>query len=362
MCPREEDEVTEHDDAIVQSPGVATPGLSQVFEFHVDDTLHGTRIDTFLARHLRNHSAWRLMRIVRAGLVHVDHIQADEAQRVYSGQTVRVHLIEPPDRVLESDPAEVPIVYADPWMLVVDKPAGLIAHPTGEYQVNSLANVLQTHVDQLTPLKGLLRPGIVHRLDRQTSGLMVIGLTHLSHRNLSMGFEAGRVSKSYLALTEGVLAQDTGSLKLAIGRAATGRHVLMSCRGDAREPRPSQTNYEVIERFPQHTLVKATPLTGRNHQIRVHLAHIGHPLIGDEFYKAHGQFHPLRPKFIPNPDDPDEEEPDPGPIETGLPIRRHALHACRLAFAHPITGLWMEFHSSLPPDFVETIQVLRAMP
>ena len=331
-----------------------------LFEFQVDDTLHGTRIDTFLARHLRNHSSWRLMRVVRAGLVHVDHIQADEAQRVYSGQAVRVQLIEPPDRVLESDPTEVPIIYSDPWMLVVDKPAGLIAHPTGEYQINSLANVLQTHVDTLTPLKGLLRPGIVHRLDRQTSGLMVVGLTHLSHRNLSMGFEAGRVSKSYLALTEGVFTADMGSLKQAIGRAATGRHVLMSCRGDAREPRPSQTNYEVIERFSNHTLVKATPLTGRNHQIRVHFAHIGHPLVGDEFYQAHGQFHPLRPKFIPNSDVPDDEEPDSGPIETGLPIRRHALHACRLAFAHPITGLWMEFQSSLPPDFLETVQVLRA--
>ncbi len=331
-----------------------------MFEFIVDHTLHGTRIDSFLARHLRNHSAWRLMRIVRAGLVQVDHIPADETVRVFAGQSVRVQLLEPPDRVLESDPTEVPIVYSDPWMLVVDKPAGLIAHPTGEYQINSLANVLQTHLDQLTPLRGLLRPGIVHRLDRQTSGLMVIGLTHLSHRNLSMGFEAGRVSKSYLALTEGVFTADTGCLKQAIGRAATGRHVLMSCRGDAQEPRPSQTNYEVIERFPNHTLVKATPLTGRNHQIRVHFAHIGHPLIGDEFYKAHGQFHPLRPKFIPNPDDPDAEEPDPGPIETGLPIRRHALHACRLAFAHPITGLWMEFHSSLPPDFIETIEMLRS--
>jgi 23S rRNA pseudouridine1911/1915/1917 synthase len=334
-------------------------GRSLVFEFHVEHTLHGTRIDTFLSRHLRNHSAWRLMRLVRAGLVQVEHITADETVRVFAGQSVRVELIEPPDHVFESDPAEVPILYSDPWMLVVDKPAGLIAHPTGEYQINSLANVLQTYVDRLTEVRGLLRPGIVHRLDRQTSGLMVVALTHHSHRNLSMGFEAGRVSKSYMALTEGVLGHDRGSIKHAIGRAVTGRHVLMSCRGDAIEPRPSQTNYEVIERFANHTLVKTTPLTGRNHQIRVHMAHLGHPLIGDAFYKAHGQFHPLRPKFVPPVDDPEAEDPDPGPIETGYPIRRHALHACRLAFAHPITGLWMEFHSDLPDDFRETIEVLR---
>ena len=148
----------------------------------------------------------------------------------------------------------------------------------------------------------------------------------------------------------------------------------MSCRGDCRDPRPSQTNYEVIERYPGHTLVKATPLTGRNHQIRVHFAHLGHPLIGDEFYKANGQFHPLRPKATTktvrlseseaiDPDsasvDSGEDELDIDPIETGFPIRRHALHACRLAFAHPISGLWMEFHSQLPEDFRQTIEILR---
>lgn len=354
--------------------GAVPPTELPAFEFVVEHTLHGTRIDTFLSRHFRNYSSWRLMRVVRAGMVRVDHIQADETVRVFAGQTVCVQLIEPPDRVLESDPTEVPVIYSDPWMLIVDKPAGLIAHPTGEFQVNSLANVLQTYVDRLTPARGLLRPGIVHRLDRQTSGLMVVALTHQSHRNISMGFEAGRVSKSYLALTEGVFASTSGSIKHPIGRAATGRHVLMSCRGDCRDPRPSQTNYEVIERYPGHTLVKATPLTGRNHQIRVHFAHLGHPLIGDEFYKANGQFHPLRPKATTktvrlseseaiDPDsasaDSDEDELDIDPIETGFPIRRHALHACRLAFAHPISGLWMEFHSQLPEDFRQTIEILR---
>lgn len=362
----------------VRSGAVPLKELSS-FEFFVEHTLHGTRIDTFLSRHFRNYSAWRLMRIVRAGRVWVDHIQADETLRVFAGQTVSVQLIEPPDRVLESDSTEVPILYSDPWMLIVDKPAGLIAHPTGEFQINSLANVLQTYVDRMTPVRGLLRPGIVHRLDRQTSGLMVVALTHQSHRNISMGFEAGRVSKSYLALTEGVFATSSGSIKHPIGRAATGRHVLMSCRGDCRDPRPSQTNYEVIECYSEHTLVKATPLTGRNHQIRVHFAHLGHPLIGDEFYKANGQFHPLRPKAAGragkpsrksttdsddlDPDtfqaDGDEDELDIDPIDTGYPIRRHALHACRLAFAHPISGLWMEFHSQLPEDFRQTIEILR---
>lgn len=337
------------------SPSSDSP-FEPVFELVVEEYLQGVRIDSFLGRHFRNYSAWRLMRIVRAGLVQIDETRVTEEQRVTAGQTVRVRLIEPPDRVLESAPEEVPILYEDPWMLIVDKPAGLIAHPTGEYQVNSLANVLQHYIDSRTPLKGLARPGIVHRLDRQTSGLMVVALTHLAHRNLSMGFEAGRVSKSYLALTEGIVAANSGGLKFPIGRAATGRHVLMSCRGDAIDPRPSTTNYEVLERFAEHTLVRATPLTGRNHQIRVHFAHLGHPLVGDEFYMAHGRFHPFRP---PRENEDEDEEPEVPPIETGLPIRRHALHACRLAFAHPITGIWMEFHSPLPEDFAASVAELR---
>lgn len=334
------------------------PALSSApsFELVVEDCLRGVRIDSFLAKHFRNYTPWRLMRIVRAGQVWINDERAADDQRVFAGQCVRVRLIEPPDRVLESAPGEIPIRYEDPWMLVIDKPAGLIVHPTGEYQVNSLANLLQRYIDERTELRGLIRPGIVHRLDRQTSGLMVVALTHLAHRNLSTGFEAGRVSKSYLALTEGVITANSGTLKFAIGRAATGRHVLMSCRGDAIEPRPSTTNYEVLERFADHTLVKATPLTGRNHQIRVHFAHLGHPLVGDEFYMAHGRFHPLRPARL---DDEDEVEPEAPLIETGLPIRRHALHACRLAFAHPITGLWMEFHSVLPEDFAASVVELR---
>lgn len=329
-----------------------------VFELQVEECLHGVRVDTFLARHFRNYSAWRMMRLVRAGRVWIEECVVTDDQRVFTGQVVRVELLEPPDRVLETDPSEVTVLYEDPWMLVVDKPAGLIAHPTGEYQVNSLANVLQGYMDRRTSVKGLIRPGIVHRLDRQTSGLMVIALNHLAHRNLSMGFESGRVSKSYLALTEGVVRSDTGCLKYPIGRAATGRHVLMSCRGDAIDPKPSTTNYEVLERFAKHTLVRTTPLTGRNHQIRVHMAHLGHPLVGDEFYMAHGRFHPLHPK--PDSDGRDEEDELGIPwIETGLPIQRHALHACRLALAHPITGLWMEFHSQLPADFLATVMELR---
>lgn len=318
-------------------------------ELIVEEYLHGLRIDTFLVRHFRNYTTWRMQRMVRAGAATVDEAPADQTQRVFAGQRVRIRLLEPPDKLLDPEPVSLPILYEDMWMIAVNKPAGLIAHPTGEFQSGTLANVLQAHVDARTPLKGLVRPGVVHRLDRQTSGVIVLATDHVAHRNLSQAFETGQTSKSYLALVEGVMERSSGTINRPIGRARSGRHVLMSARPDAIGAKPAKTHYTVLERFAAHTLVRATPVTGRNHQIRVHLAAIGHPLVGDEFYAANGRIKPLHDSG----DDASRE------VETGLPIRRHALHAERLCLAHPITQVWMELQARLPADFAETIQVLR---
>ncbi|MCA9080445.1 MAG: RluA family pseudouridine synthase [Planctomycetaceae bacterium] len=321
------------------------------FTFLVDADASGIRIDSFLARQLRNYSSWRLQRIVREGGVRVDWALASQTDRVFAGQQITITLLEPPDKLLEPLELDVPVLYHDPWMLVVDKPPGLVAHPTGEIQHNTLANVLQHWLDQRTPVKGLVRPGIVHRLDRQTSGLMVIALTHQAHAVLSAGFESSRVSKSYIALVEGQLRQDSGMIDLPIGRSPTGRHVLMSCLADARDRKPARTRFDVLRRFRQHTLVKCRPLTGRNHQIRVHFAHLGHPLVGDEFYRAGGKYHPFAT------DDWDTSQ-SPRPVDTGLPIERHALHASELELAHPISDIWLQFAAELPEDLQATLQLL----
>jgi len=323
--------------------------MPPTFEFTVESELNGVRIDSFLIKHLRNYNSWRMQRIVRTGGVRINEVRAEPSDRVFAGQQVRVQLLEPPDKLLEPVPMEIPVLFEDAWLMVVNKPAGLIVHPVGETQLQTLANGLQHYLDQRTRWRGLLRPGIVHRLDRQTSGAIVVSQNHHAHAVLSAGFEASRIAKTYLALVEGCVQADSGAITWAIGRARTGRHVLMSCRADAIDRKPARTHFKVVQRFARHTLVQATPRTGRNHQIRVHFAALGHPLVGDEFYETNGRFKPFH----------QSQEEAETPIETGLPIRRHALHALQLCFAHPISQLWMEFSAPLPMDFADTLRVLE---
>ncbi len=320
------------------------------YELIVEPEANGIRIDSFLVRHFRNYTSWRMQRIVREGGVTIHHAPALQTDRVFSGQIVRIRLLEPPDKLLESTEMPLDVIYRDPWMLVVNKPAGVIVHPVGEDQTETLTNGLQRLLDESSPMRGIMRPGMVHRLDRQTSGAIAIALTHQAHAALCGAFESSRVAKTYLALLEGVVQADQGTIDLAIGRARTGKQVLMSCRGDALDRKPAKTAYEVVARFPQHTLVLAKPRTGRNHQIRVHFATLGHPLVGDEFYETNGRFKPFYADLDPEM---------PREIETGLPIRRHALHAIHLELAHPISGAWLKFSANLPSDFADTIACLR---
>lgn len=290
----------------------------------VEKYLHGSRVDSFLERHFRNYTIWRMQRMVSAGCVRVHDEIVSLNRRVFTGQRVSIRLIEPPDKIHRAEPMELDIVFEDPWLIVVDKPVNLVAHPVASLQFGTLANGLQAHLDLQTPMRGLLRPGIVHRLDRMTSGLIVTTKDHLASRILGMDFEHRRVVKSYTAIVHGVVEQDRGTIDLPIGRCHNS--ILMSVLKDSRKPKPAFTAFRVIRRYHNRTVVEVTPGTGRNHQIRVHFAAIGHPLVGDEFYGF---------------DSPVSESPGDS---------RHALHASSLAFTHPILGEAMEFRSSLPPD------------
>lgn len=319
----------------------------------VEKHLSGVRIDTFLAKHFRSYTSWRMHRLVRAGQVTVNGEPADPPRRVFTGQTVTVRLIEPPDDLMPAESIPLRIVFEDEWLIVVDKPPGLIVHPCGERPRGTLTNAVQWHLDQIAAVKGLLKPGVVHRLDRDTSGLIAVAKDHLSHRLLATQFERGRVAKGYVALVEGVIQCDSGVIDLPIGRVRGCSSALMTTRADALDARPSRTAYEVLERLPTHTLVKAKPRTGRLHQIRVHLAAIGHPVVGDEYYAPHGELKPPRPPLLP-----DGTRPGP-PISPFIP--RHALHAAELSFTHPISGEWMTFTAGLPEDMRLAVNAVREL-
>lgn len=305
------------------------------FTFPVDADSHGIRIDSFLLRQLRNHTRFRLQRLIAAGVVIVNAVPAELPHRVKRGERVTVRILEPPDKLFDAEPLPLDLLHEDEHLVAVNKPAGQIAHPVGKRQTGTLCNALQWHFDRQSPLRGLLRPGIVHRLDRMTSGVMVIAKSFRAHKRLSIQFQRQQVRKEYVAIVEGQLTDETGSIDLPIGQLPGGESILMTTAGNARNPRPAVTEYEVIERRRSDTLVCVRPQTGRIHQIRVHLAAIGHPVAGDEFY---GPFGEIRAGRFANSSPTEEEE-------------RHLLHASMLTFEHPVTGETIHVAAPMPQEF-----------
>ena len=322
----------------------------------------GLRVEAFLVQQLRNYAVWKFQRLATWGAITVNHQPADLMRRLRIGDLVQVRLLEPPDVHYDPESYPLDIVYEDAWILCLNKPPGLIAHPTGNMQSGTLCNFLQSHFDSQTVLPGLLRPGIVHRLDRETSGAIVIAKTHQAHRNLVDAFEHSRVSKTYIAITEGQIAEDSGMIDLPIGQAKVGSRVLMSARAGSLRPKIAKTGWKVLKRIPGspgdanssgYTVVAARPQTGRNHQIRVHFAAIGHPLLGEEFYMKNGQFKPATRDSLEQGRQLDELRCK----ASGL--SRHALHAARIEISHPVTGVWLKLQAGLPPDILRAILRLQ---
>jgi 23S rRNA pseudouridine1911/1915/1917 synthase len=334
-------------------------------ELTVERYLGGVRLDSFLVRHFRNYTPYRMQRMIRSGNASVNGVVAELPTRVFPGQQVRLRLVEPPDKLLEPEPLPLDILYEDSWLVAVNKPAGQISHPVGIYQSGTLCNALQHHFDRQTALPGLLRPGIVHRIDRMTSGVLVVAKEHLAHRRLSIGFQQGRCEKEYLAIVEGMVADNELSIDSPIGRVPGGGSILMSVSADARNARPALTRVRVLGRFDNATLVSALPFTGRNHQIRVHLASIGHPVLADEYYGPFGEIRKLPPSAAcePSSDDESGDMDDEFTADTknsadDALIGRHALHAHRLAFAHPVTRQRLTIEAPCADDMRRAIERL----
>jgi len=309
------------------------------FAFSVHAALHGIRIDSFLVRQLRNYTPFRMQRIVRSGAVSVDGQPVELAHRVRRDERVTVRLVEPPDKLFDPEPLPLDVLFEDDSLIAVNKPAGLIAHPVGRRQTGTLCNAIQHHLDRQTGLRGILRPGIVHRLDRLTSGVLVVAKDFLAHKRLSIQFQRNQVRKEYLAVVEGVVEADSGEIDRPIGLLPGGNSILMTARPDARNPKPARTRFEVVQRFERTTLLRAVPLTGRIHQIRVHLSAIGHPVVGDEFYGPYGEIRAVR--F-------DRPRGDGARPENET---RHLLHAAEIAFEHPVTRTTVTVTAPLPKGF-----------
>ena len=294
-------------------------------EFEVE--VGQVRLDQFLARQSTQLTRAQLHRLIVDGQVLLNGRSAKPAQKVRSGDLVSLTI--PPPRETDVVPQWMPLtlVYQDSDIVVIDKPAGLSVHPGPGHPDQTLVNGLLARCPDIQGGGGAIRPGIVHRLDKDTSGLMMVAKNHHAHQELSNQIKDRRVTKGYMALATGVVSPDAGLIDQPIARDPRHRKRMAVVSGG----RESRTRYRVLETPAGHSLLELALETGRTHQIRVHLAHLGHPLLGDGVY---GKASPL--------------------------LDRHFLHASLLGFQHPRTGEALEFRAELPPDLAGVLDDLRS--
>lgn len=293
----------------------------------------GERLDRWLSDALGELSRARVQALIDQGHVRVDGRPRKASHRLTGGETVEVAIPPPPPEEVRPEPIALTVAYEDDQLLVVDKPAGMVVHPGAGHAEGTLAAAVLARAPEAAGVGGPRRPGIVHRLDKGTSGLLVVARTPTAYEALTRQLAARTVRRRYLAVVHGRVARDQGVVETPIGRHPRLRKrmaVLPAGKG-----KPAVTRWRVLERFPEFTYLEVWPETGRTHQIRVHLASIGHPVVGDEVYGAR------RPR-------------PPVPLE-GL-----ALHAAALAFVHPTTGQRVEFNASLPPRIERLLSHLRS--
>jgi 23S rRNA pseudouridine1911/1915/1917 synthase len=310
-------------------------------ELVVDASGAGERLDRWLARHVAGQSRSRLQALIEQRHVTVDGAAGRASARLRAGQRVRVAIPEPAAAVPAPEAIPLAIVHEDAHLVVIDKPAGLVVHPGAGRDSGTLVNALLHHVRDLSGVGGVLRPGIVHRLDRGTSGLLVVAKDDATHRELARQFASREVEKEYLVLVLGVPQRKQATIAAPIGRDPVQRKK-MSVR--ASRGREARSQYAVVEAFDGAALLRVRIMTGRTHQIRVHLASLGHPVAGDATYGG-------------------TRTPSSRRSAARQALRnlvRPALHAARLAFTHPATGARVAFESPLPADLAGVVGELRA--
>jgi 23S rRNA pseudouridine1911/1915/1917 synthase len=295
----------------------------------------GKRIDIFLAKRT-GITRSQIQRLITQGNVLINSKEVSQNYRLKSKDLISINLPDKETEGLLPEPILINILYKDEYIVVVNKPAGMVVYPAAGHAHGTLMNALSYHCKKLTTVGGPLRPGVVHRLDKDTSGVMVIALNDKAYYNLIEQFKHRTINRKYIALVYGNLREDEGEIALKIGRSESDRKK-MSTR--VRKGKEAVTRWKVLKRFGNATLVEVRLGTGRTHQIRVHFASIGHPLLGDRTYGKKVEIEAKTKKIILFP--------------------RQMLHAELLGFTHPATGAYLEFSSPVPEDMAKRINDLN---
>lgn len=308
------------------------------FDFQIPQDDAGQRVDEFLASRLGGLSKIRIGRLVADGFCRINEQRAESGMRLKSGDLVQIEMTEDSRTAMRPEATPLDIIHEDDDFAVVLKPAGTLVHPTIGVKEGTLANALayhfnkehyESHLNEFNiAAESLVRPGIVHRLDRETSGLMVVAKTPRALRVLARHFRKRLVEKRYIALVHGRVEADSAMVSDPIGRDPLRRPQWWVMESG----KPAETKYHVLDRVGPETLLELEPVTGRTNQLRIHCAHIGHPIVGDRYY---------------------------GPQDSSPQVDRLFLHASRLSFNHPASGERLTFTSSLPDDLSEPLSRLR---
>jgi 23S rRNA pseudouridine1911/1915/1917 synthase len=327
-------------------PSPPSPPTTKPIDLSAKRKVEGQRLDQYLVSMFPDLSRSVVQKVIDAGGVIVNGVPAKSSYKVRQGDHIRIWPPEPTHDLPVPEDIPLDVLYEDEFLAVINKPADMVVHPAKGHWSGTLVNALQFHFGHLSHLSGDYRPGIVHRLDRDTSGVILVAKDELAHRDLSYQFEHRKVFKEYVAITAGVLDRDSDYIERRIGHHPRDR-VKMAVTDEEDDGKEACSFYEVIERFRGFTLCRIYPRTGRTHQIRVHLASVHCPVLAD---KAYGGRDCLRLSDL---------VPDLPPEQDEVLMPRQALHASRLRFYHPRLREVIEAVAPLPPEFEKSLAALR---
>ena len=333
-------------DVEVDEPVEETEQSDEPIKVTVESRAHGWRIDHYLTRLYPNYSRAAFQRVIEEQGILVNGLPVKMSRRLRVNDCVEVKLPTTPDQTLPPEDIPLDVLYDDDFLIVINKPANMIVHPGRGHYLGTLAGALQFHFDKLSDVAGKYRAGIVHRLDRDTSGVLVVAKDNTVHANLSSQFEERTVEKEYRAISWGEVSFDRDYIETHVRVSHRNRERMMVCP-EGGNSRFAATFYEVLERHRGFTFLRLCPQTGRTHQLRVHLHHLGNPIVADRLYEGRAALR-LSDLIENLPEDQDE-----------VLIQRQALHALRLCFHHPVTGERLEFEAPLPDDFTRALDAIR---